>query len=220
MPRRRQGLTNTDQRVVAEILGHYAQGWFLMLDPASDEVQWVQPERRFLLPLDDSFHVPQTLRRRVRSARFEITCDTDFGAVIRACADTKPGREETWLDPSIIDAFDLLHRAGHAHSIEARLDGQLVGGLYGLALGSAFCGESMFSRPDLGGTDASKVCLVHLVAHLRRCGFSTLDAQLPNPHLARFGAFDMPRAEYLVRLARDAANARDWLPFDPHAARA
>ncbi|MBK9188766.1 MAG: leucyl/phenylalanyl-tRNA--protein transferase [Phycisphaerales bacterium] len=221
MSDRRHILTDADQQAVDALLTHYAQGWFPMLDPDEEVVRWVQPAMRFLLPLEDGgFHIPRTLRSRVRAARFEVTCDRAFGRVIRACAETRPGREETWLDPSIIDAFELLHRAGHAHSLEAWHNAELVGGLYGLCVGSVFCGESMFSRPHLGGTDASKVCLVHLVHHLRRCGFTLLDAQLHSDHLARFGATEVPRARYLAMLRKAAPDHRAWLPFDPAVARA
>lgn len=190
------------------LVAMYRRGWFPMADPQTGRVEWVQPQRRAVIPLDDRFRVPRSLRARVRSGRFTVTTDTAFAEVIRACAD----RGDTWLAPEIIDAFDLLHAAGHAHSIEARLEGRLVGGLYGLCLGRVFAGESMFSRPDLGGTDASKACLVALVERLRAAGFVLLDAQLANPHLEQFGMYEMPREEYLAILADHGNAAVPWGP--------
>ncbi len=184
---------------VNTILAMYREGWFPMSD--GHRVDWYKPRTRLLIPLDHRFHISGTLRAKVRSRRFVVRGDHAFSQVIRACAEPGPGRPETWLSPSIARAFELLHQAGHAHCVEAYLSDangklHLVGGLYGLAIGAAFCGESMFSRPELGGTDASKVCLVHLVAHLRRQGFAILDAQLENPHLNQFGAFTVSAAEY------------------------
>lgn len=202
---------SADERVRLDaLLGMYRQGWFPMREPDGPEVRWVQPQRRAVIPLDERFHVPRNLRARVRAGRFEIGHDRAFGEVIRACAEPGEGREETWLAPEIIDAFELFHRAGVAHSVEARLGGVLVGGLYGVALGRVFAGESMFSRPGQGGTDASKVCLVHLVEHLRRRGFVLLDAQLANPHLEQFGAYEMPREEYLAILAEHGDERVAW----------
>lgn len=218
--------------LVASVLDAYSQGWFPMAQPHRAEgslgnrVEWVQPRQRAIIPLDDRFHVPKSLVQRVRSGRFRVTTDKAFEDVIRACASvprTHPDGEEAdsgWLAPEIIDVFLLLHKHGHAHSIEAWIDSPgrdsaLVGGLYGLALGGVFCGESMFHRADLGGTDASKVCLVHLVRHLRARGFELLDAQLANPHTAQFGMFEMPRTEYLARLKALAQLKVEWNPFEP-----
>lgn len=198
------------------ILAMYRRGWFPMARSSRARHEWVQPEERCLIPLDSSFHVASSLRSCVRSERFEITADAAFEQVIRRCAEPAPGpRRQTWINAWIIEAFRTLHTAGHAHSIEAWRDGVLVGGLYGVALGACFGGESMFSRPQLGGRDASKVCLVHLVHHLRRRGFELLDAQIENPHLAQFGAFEIPRAEYLSRLERALRRGPSWLPFEP-----
>jgi len=258
----------TESRVVAGLLEAYLQGWFPMAHPdrlgvdGEPEIEWVQPRRRAIIPLDDRFHVPKSLAQRVRSGRFTMTTDTAFEGVIRACA-AVPRRDEagddagpTWLASEIIEAFLLLHKHGHAHSIEAwlplsetrspmgararreRTRAQpvtersipstaaacsprfssphiLVGGLYGLALGKVFCGESMFHNADLGGTDASKVCLVHLVQHLRARGFELLDAQLANHHTAQFGMYEMPREEYLARLAALSPTPVIWAPFNP-----
>jgi leucyl/phenylalanyl-tRNA--protein transferase len=214
-------------RITREALALYREGWFPMArtprelararrrDPDAAEVQWVQPQERALIPLDDRFHVPQRLADRVRSGRFIVTSDVAFSRVIRACGEPRPGREETWLHPEIVAIFELLHEAGHAHSVEAwrrQTSGELVlvGGMYGLAMGRVFAGESMFSRPELGGTDASKVCLVHLVRHLRARGFVALDAQLDNPHLAQFGLELMGREAYLELLARAGGEDVAW----------
>lgn len=209
-------------------LGLYREGWFPMWDEESGRTEWVQPEERAVVPLDGRFVVSRSLRARVRSGRFVVTTDVAFERVVSACAEVRAERPETWIGPEVAWLAGVLHRAGAAHSVEAWLPagpgtegvkpgepGVLVGGLYGVRLGSCFAGESMFSRPDLGGTDASKVCLVHLVHHLRRRGFDVLDAQLMNDHLARFGAFEMPRREFLSRL--DACVRRDpgWGPFEP-----
>jgi leucyl/phenylalanyl-tRNA--protein transferase len=210
-------LTTRERDMVAAALDAYARGWFPMYDPDSREVDWVQPHQRALIPLDDRFRITRSLRAAVNSARFTITGDTAFDQVIHACAQPAKGRETTWLDDSITSLFRLLHRAGHAHSVEAWLptpDGpSLAGGLYGLALGSIFCGESMFSAPAPTGTNASKVCLVHLVHHLRRQGFTLLDAQLKNPHLEQFGLYEMDQPEYATLLSAAASQAREWSPW-------
>lgn len=174
------------------LLRAYAAGIFPMADDADDpDIFWVQPEMRGVLPLDE-FHVPKSLLKTVRRAPFEIRFDTAFPAVIAACADTGPGRERTWINRTIRELYISLHRMGHAHSVEAWRDGQLVGGLYGVTLGRAYFGESMFSRE----TDASKVCLVHLVQRLRERGFVLLDTQFTTEHLKRFGAIDVPHDVY------------------------
>lgn len=209
-------------RSVDDWLSLYARGWFPMADPADpEEVEWVQPYQRTLLPLEAGrFRVPSTLRRRVQSGRFEVTSDRAFARVIESCARPTPKREETWINSTIRDAFLALHTGGHAHSVEAWLEGPdgrraLVGGLYGLRIGSIFCGESMFSRPELGGTDASKVCLVHLVHHLRRRGFTHLDAQLENPHLDQFGAYQIPSRTFGRALSTHAGERVPWEPWEP-----
>ena len=206
--------------VVRTVLDFYRRGWFPMHDDVSMTTRWVQPRARAVIPLDtDLFKTPRSLRARVRTGVFTIRADTAFDRVIRACASPAPGREDTWLSADIIDLFTTLHRAGHAHSVEAWIidahGERLVGGLYGLALGRVFCGESMFSRPNLGGTDASKVCLVHLVHHLRRRGFQLLDAQLHNDHLAQFGMYEMDARDYLARANDLAEDPVPWLPFEP-----
>ena len=174
------------------LLYGYQHGIFPMADPHDGQVYWYRPTRRAILPLD-AFHVPKNLRKRVRQGVFEVTTDRAFEAVMRACAD----RSETWISEEIIAAYTALHRLGFAHSVECRHDGALVGGLYGVALGGAFFGESMFHR----ATDASKVALVHLVRRLRRGGYALLDVQYTTPHLQQFGVVEIPAATYERRLA-------------------
>jgi len=155
------------------------------------DLAWFSPNPRGVLPLD-GFHLPHGLARALKKNRFEIRCDTAFKEVMQACAK----REETWIDDEILDSYVELHRLGFAHSVEAWHNGQLAGGLYGVALGGLFCGESMFHRE----TDASKVALHALVGRLRTRGFTLLDIQWVTPHLATFGAIEIPRREYLKRL--------------------
>jgi leucyl/phenylalanyl-tRNA--protein transferase len=182
------------------LLAAYSQGIFPMAVNDHGEIGWFSPDPRAIIPLDDRFHIPHGLRRTLKAAKFQIAVDQDFEAVIRACA-TSHG--STWISKEIIRSYCRLHREGHAHSVEARLQGELTGGLYGVHLGGAFFGESMFHRV----TDASKVALVALVERLRQGGFLLLDTQWLTPHLARFGACEVPRSEYLRRL--EAALARD-----------
>jgi len=185
---------------VDALLDAYRSGWFPMADAETGEVAFYTVGIRCVIPLDERFHVSQSLARRVRSGRFEIRINTAFAGVIHACAaERRDGG--TWIDPVIIRSFERLHAAGHAHSVEAWRDGALVGGLYGVAIGGAFFGESMFSLPESGGTDASKVCLVHLVNRLRARGFALLDSQYSNPHIMRFGAQEIAESEYLRQLA-------------------
>jgi leucyl/phenylalanyl-tRNA--protein transferase len=214
--------TPAQRRIAERALQLYREGWFPMHDADARRTEWVQPHERALLPLDERFHVPRTLRARVRAHKFAITSDRAFGEVLRACGDRREGG--TWLHDDIAAMFELLHGLGHAHSVEAWLPGPregeppvLVGGLYGLALGRVFCGESMFSRPDLGGTDASKVCLVHLVEHLRACGFVMLDAQLDNPHLHQFGLYEVPSEQYLALMRSHAEGPSPWRAILPNA---
>lgn len=174
----------------------YAIGIFPMASRRSDpSVHWVAPTMRGVLPLA-TFHTPRRLRRRLDDGSFDVRCDTAFAAVIAACAEPRGGHPETWINAQIARVFCELHDRGHAHSVETWRDGELVGGLYGLALGGAFFGESMFSRQ----TDASKIALVHLVARLRLGGFALLDIQFVTPHLQQFGAIELPAASYLQQL--------------------
>ena len=179
------------------LLQAYAAGIFPMAESAEDpELYWVDPTRRGVLPLD-AFHVPRRLRRTLRHAPFEIRCDSAFEAVLRGCAEPAPERPQTWINERIVALYVELARRGAAHSVETWHAGELVGGLYGVQLGAAFFGESMFSRV----TDASKVALVHLVARLRHGGFRLLDTQFVTEHLLQFGAVEIPRREYQTRLA-------------------
>jgi leucyl/phenylalanyl-tRNA--protein transferase len=179
------------------LLRAYAVGLFPMAERHDDDtLYWIDPEKRGILPLD-KFHIPRRLRRRVRSGEFEIRCDTAFEEVIRRCAEPADDRAETWINEEIIRLYIELHKMGRAHSIEARKDGCLVGGLYGVTLGAAFFGESMFSE----ATDASKVALVYLVAALKKSGFRLLDSQFVTMHLAQFGAVEIHRSGYRQLLA-------------------
>lgn len=179
------------------LLKAYASGVFPMAEDADDpEVFWVRPETRGVIPLD-GFHVPRSLAKVVREGRFDIRFDTDFAAVIGGCAESHATRRTTWINGPIRDAYGQLFERGHCHTVEAWREGQLVGGLYGVSLGRAFFGESMFARE----TDASKVCLVHLVERLRQRGFILLDTQFTTDHLKRFGAIDVPRRQYEKMLA-------------------
>jgi leucyl/phenylalanyl-tRNA--protein transferase len=154
------------------------------------DIGWFSPDPRAIIPLDERFHVSHSLRRMMRQGRFAVTINLDFPAVIRACASS---HGSTWISPGILGAYEKLHREGFAHSMEARLDGALVGGLYGVALGGAFFGESMFHEVR----DASKVALTALVDRLRSRGFTLLDTQWQTPHLATFGTLEIPRSAYL-----------------------
>ena len=160
-------------------------------------IHWIEPQRRGVLPLD-TFHVSRSLRKTMRRGAHEIRVDTAFEQVIRGCAEPTPTRPQTWLNGELIRLYVELHRRGHAHSVEVWQADRLVGGLYGLALGGAFFGESMFSRV----TDASKIALVDLVERLRAGGFTLLDAQFLTEHLQRFGAVEISRTAYLTRLRR------------------
>lgn len=181
------------------LLGCYRRGVFPMAESHDDpRLFLVDPDLRGILPLD-SFHVPRRLKRTVRQDVFDITVNRAFSRVLEGCAAPAPGRENTWINPVITNLYNALHAEGHAHSLEVWQDGRLVGGLYGVALGGAFFGESMFSF----ATDASKVALVHLAALLIRQGYSLLDAQFHNPHLEQFGLIEIHRADFkdMLRLA-------------------
>jgi leucyl/phenylalanyl-tRNA--protein transferase len=180
----------------------YSQGIFPMaLDDG--EIGWFSPDPRGILPLE-TFRVPSRLARVIRQGRFEVATDTDFAGVMRACADDRD--DGTWISGEILDSYVELHRRGLAHSVECRQDGRLVGGLYGVHLGGAFFGESMFHRV----TDASKVALAALVDRLTARGFSLLDIQWVTPHLQQFGAIEIAREEYLRRLGRALAEDCRW----------
>lgn len=175
------------------LLQGYASGIFPMADSRdANDLFWVEPRQRAIMTLDD-FHLSRSLRRTLRAGRFSITLDRDFAGVLAACAD----REETWINGEIERAMIALHATGHAHSIEAWSGGALVGGLYGVKLGGAFFGESMFSTQ----ADASKVALAWLVARLKVGGFKLLDCQFMTAHLASLGAVSVPRETYSALLA-------------------
>jgi leucyl/phenylalanyl-tRNA--protein transferase len=180
------------------LLDAYRRGVFPMAVDARGTIGWFSPDPRAIIPLDRRFHLPHGLRRTLKKNPFEVTFDRDFPAVIRACAER---REGTWISPGIIRAYTALHRLGHAHSVETRRNAELVGGLYGVHIGGAFFGESMFHR----ATDASKIALVALVERLRQRGFVLLDAQWQTPHLRQFGTMEIPRREYLRILERAIA---------------
>lgn len=216
-----------NRELVEAMLGAYRDGAFPMANPETGAIEWFRPDPRAIIPLD-TFHVPGSLRQRVTSRgprRFVVTSDQAFSHVIRACAKPRPTQEDTWIDDRIIHAYEMLHEAGHAHSIEAWVSGNdqgerdddltLVGGLYGVHIGGLFAGESMFSLPERRGTDASKVCLVHLVHHLRRQGFLLLDVQFVNPHLEQFGVAEILDSEYSDRLSEAVGLEIAWASFEP-----
>jgi leucyl/phenylalanyl-tRNA--protein transferase len=179
------------------VIRAYAVGVFPMAESrGSSRMYWLDPALRGVLPIDAGFHLSRRLRRTALSDRFTVTADRDFTGTIRGCAEPAPGRNDTWINDEIEGLFIELHSRGYAHSVETWSEGKLVGGLYGVALGGAFFGESMFSRV----TDASKVALVHLVARLRLCGYVLCDTQFLTTHLAQFGAVEIPKAEYKARL--------------------
>jgi len=189
-----------------DLLDCYARGVFPMADAREDsQVFLVDPERRGVIPLT-GFHVSRRLARTVRAEPFEIRCDTAFHQVILACAASEPGRTQTWINRPIEALYLELFRLGHVHSVECWDQGELVGGLYGVSLGGAFFGESMFSRRR----DASKVALVHLVGRLIAGGYRLLDAQFMTEHLEQFGSKDISRADYLKRLKAALAVDADF----------
>ncbi|TAK50753.1 MAG: leucyl/phenylalanyl-tRNA--protein transferase [Bacteroidetes bacterium] len=173
------------------LLNAYASGYFPMADSREGELGWYSPDPRAIIPLD-TFHVPRSLSLVIKKLPFELRINTAFEEVMRECAE----REETWISEQIIASYVFLFRLGYAHSVECWKEERLCGGLYGVALGGAFFGESMFSRER----DASKIALVHLVELLRTRGFELLDTQFTTAHLERFGAIEIPRREYLKRL--------------------
>ncbi|MEZ2405768.1 leucyl/phenylalanyl-tRNA--protein transferase [Bosea sp. RCC_152_1] len=191
------------------MLRAYAAGIFPMAETADDPgLFWVEPEWRGVIPLD-GFHLSARLARTVRSDRFEIRVDSDFAAVIAACAEALPDRPETWINGRIREIFGALFALGHAHTVECWREGRLVGGLYGLSIGAAFFGESMFHRE----TDASKVALVHLVARLRHGGYRLLDTQFQTGHLAQFGTIEIPRDAYRLRLEEALQQRGNWFAW-------
>jgi leucyl/phenylalanyl-tRNA---protein transferase len=190
------------------LLQAYSMGIFPMSEDAEDsEVFWMQPQKRGIIPLD-AFHASKSLMKTVRRGRFDVRIDHDFHGVIDGCAESKEGRERTWINGTIRNACHALFQRGNCHTVEAYFEGSLVGGLYGVSLGGAFFGESMFSRM----TDASKVCLVHLVERLREQGFQLLDTQFLTAHLERFGALEISRRKYEKLLAAALKTEASFYP--------
>jgi leucyl/phenylalanyl-tRNA--protein transferase len=180
------------------ILRAYASGIFPMSDSADDpDVYWVQPKIRGIMPLN-GFHTSRSLRRAIGRKDYTISFDTQFADVVRGCAD----RDETWINHVIFDQYMQLHAMGHAHSVEVSRDGKLIGGVYGVTLGTAFFGESMFSR----ATNASKIALYHLVKHLNERDFTLFDTQFQNPHIETLGVIEIHQNEYLGLLQRALEN--------------
>ena len=181
------------------LLAAYAAGYFPMADDKSGEIGWYSPDPRAVIPLE-SFKISRSLSQILKKRMFEIRIDTSFETVMRKCGE----RDETWISEEIVQSYQRLHTLGHAHSVEAWQEGKLVGGLYGVVLGAAFFGESMFSLVP----EASKVALVRLVDRLKRNGFELLDTQYTTPHLKKFGAIEIPRGEYLVQLKKAVKKQR------------
>jgi leucyl/phenylalanyl-tRNA--protein transferase len=190
------------------VLRAYRHGLFPMAETRhGGRLFWLDPEQRGVLPLD-RFHLPRRLLRTVLLGEFEVGVDLDFPATIAGCATSQPGRADTWISPQIERLFTELHRMGYAHSVECRQGDELVGGLYGVAIGGVFFGESMFSF----ARDASKAALAHLVARLRLGGFRLLDTQFVTTHLAQFGAEEVPRDTYRAWLTAGLEAPARWLP--------
>ena len=204
-------MANDEAISIEMLVWAYTRGIFPMAESRTGPVDWYSAEPRAVLPLD-GFKVSHSLRKRVRRGDYLVRCDASFEQVIRHCSQPRPGHPDTWINEQIVDAFVRAHAAGLAHSVEAWTrpregeEAKLVGGLYGLSLGGAFFGESMFSR----ATDASKVCLVHLVHRLQTQGYVLLDVQMNSEHMAQFGTIDISRGEYLKRLEEALAVDANW----------
>ena len=194
-----EGFVGFGGRLTSEwLLDAYSHGIFPWpIDEPDVPIAWWSPDPRAIIELDQ-FHVPRRLGRTCRAGPFEVTRDRDFVGVIHGCATAEDRTDGTWITSAMIEAYVRLHRLGHAHSVEAWYEGHLAGGVYGVSIGGLFAAESMFYRVS----DASKVALVHLVEHLRARGFMLMDIQQFTPHSARFGAIEIPRSEYLTRLAQ------------------
>jgi len=215
---------------VSALLDAYRSGLFPMAHPVSGAIMWCSPEMRGILPMtkQDGLHVSRSLERRIRSGWFELRADTDFENVLHECAAARD--DGSWIDGRIVGWYCALFERGHAHCIEAwRTDPEtgtreMVGGVYGVSIGAAFFGESMFSRPrarlqngdrhPLDGADASKVCLIELVRHLGACGYELFDTQFQNEHIAQFGVHEIPHEAYLEKLAAAADRPDAWRAFD------
>ncbi|MEM9286398.1 MAG: leucyl/phenylalanyl-tRNA--protein transferase [Pseudomonadota bacterium] len=189
------------------LLQAYRLGYFPMGEARdSDALMWVKPKERGVFPLD-AFHMPRSLKKVVKQDVFDVRVNQAFGKVMMLCASPEAGRDDTWINDEIVEAYTALHQRGHAHSVECYLEGELAGGLYGVSIAGAFFGESMFSLV----TDASKVALCHLVGRLKIGGYHLLDTQFLTPHLARFGAVELPEDIYDDRLAEALAISGDFL---------
>lgn len=189
-----------------DLLKAYTLGYFPMARTRFDEhVVWVLPPERGVLPLEEA-RAPKRLLRTLKQAPFDVTIDTAFGEVIAACAKSARGRSDTWINHAIEEVFMTLHAAGHAHSVECWRDGKLAGGLYGLAIGEIFCGESMFSV----ARDASKIATLHLIARLKHAGFRLLDTQFFTEHLSQFGVRECPNTDYQAMLASMLSRRADF----------
>lgn len=184
------------------MLDGYRRGIFPMAEARHlPQLHWIEPRQRGVIPLD-GFHISRSLARTIRRGKYRITADAAFGAVVAACA----GRRETWINPELEGLYGALHAMGHAHSLEVWREGHLIGGVFGVTIGRAFCGETMFSRER----DASKIALAYLVDRLRRSGFILFDTQFLTPHLASLGAIEMPQERYLRHLEQALAGRADF----------
>lgn len=189
------------------ILEAYAQGIFPMADSAENpHFHFYCPDKRGQLSIEQ-LHIPKKLLKTVKKYPYKVTIDQDFEGVIDGCARSKKGRERTWINQPIRDVFIELHGLGYTHSVECWEDNKLVGGLYGLAIGAVFCGESMFSEAD----DASKIALIHLCARLHKGGFTVLDTQFTNEHLEQFGIYEIPQAEYEEKIKTEMLKEADFI---------
>jgi len=209
-------------RIVCSLLEAYRSGAFPMADPETGELAFYTAQRRGVFSLTPGgFHVPRRLARTLNAGRFRITTDERFGEVVRACAAPRDDEDGVWINEELACLYDLLHEAGYAHSVEAWATDpetgatELAGGIFGVHVGAAFMGESMYHAPPPVGTDASKAALVHLVAHLRWRGFMLFDTQLTNPFLERFGCVEIERTAYEALLAEASAHEAAWAPFAP-----
>ncbi len=220
---RPQGFDPVAKLTAQVLLAGYCQGYFPMASGGRGPIEFFTADPRAVLPIaadpgePGGPHLSKSLRAAVRRARFVIRTDTCFERVMRACAAPRNGGE--WISEQMVPGYVALHQQQHAHSVEAWLvdhtgSERLVGGLYGVHIGGAFFGESMFSRPDEGGTDASKICFVYLCRHLRARGFELLDTQFSNPHMEQFGIVEIPLGEYLERLSVALSRSTTWLPWD------
>lgn len=195
---------------VRELLTCYTRGVFPMAEARHDpRIYLLDPDERGIIPLDEHFHISRRLKRTVKQDRFHITVNRCFATVVEGCATPQPGREDTWINDHILNLYIEMHEQGFAHSLEVWYDQRLAGGLYGVSIGGAFFGESMFSKVR----DASKVALVHLVARLKAGGYSLLDAQFTTDHLETFGADVISRADYKARLAVSTEETADFFAW-------